>query len=131
MYSLLVLTSMSWPLYLDRFASRSWSVPSSRFRVFCEVSSEPAEGVEAAALRGQPRLELGLPAGNLGEVTVGAPQLALYRLEPDQTVEVGDHRRRAFYRESAARADARRRGWWAWKDSNLRLAGYEPAVLTN
>ena len=20
--------------------------------------------------------------------------------------------------------------WWAWKDSNLRLAGYEPAVLT-
>ena len=60
-----------------------------------------AHRVEAAPLGGQPRFQLGHLGRDQREVGVGAPELALHQLEADQSVEVRDHRRRAFYRESA------------------------------
>ena len=67
MYSLLVLTSMSWPLYLDRLVSRSWTAASCCLRDFWEAVQGGPGGVEADALLGHPRLDLRLGRGNAPE----------------------------------------------------------------
>ena len=72
-----------------------------------------------------------------GELGLDAPEVGVDVVEADQLLEVGVHGRDEVDEDtvdphsSTAGATGRVGGEWAWKDSNLRLAGYEPAVLTS
>src|SRR5262249_42555442 len=80
-YSLLVLTSMSWPLYLDRLVSRSWREPSCCLRAFGERGPRL---IEPVAFRGEAGLHLHAGPGNVLELLLHSPELDFRLLEGDQ-----------------------------------------------
>ena len=73
-------------------------------------------------------------ATGLGELGLDALELGFGVVEADELLEGGVHGREEGNggtvegHSTPAEGGA---GVWAWKDSNLRLAGYEPAVLTS
>ena len=126
---------MSWPLYFERFVSRSCTEASFCLRAFCEASSAALAASRCGAVAREPVLDLLAAAGDLGEVGLDALQLGFGVVEADELLEVRVHGRERGRRGHGGAAfytgGRRGAGEWAWKDSNLRLAGYEPAVLTS
>ena len=84
------------------------------------VARDPREDVLAVRCAGDGNIALPEKLDSRGD---GVPyfrvvQFGIGGTEPSSVTQM-----RADERRMTAR-------WWAWKDSNLRLAGYEPAVLT-
>ena len=93
MYSLLVLTSMSWPLYFERFVSRSCTEASFCLRAFCEASSAARAASRCRRSWREAVLDLLAEAGDLGELGLDALELGFGVVEADELLEVWVHGR--------------------------------------
>ena len=96
-YSLLVLTSPSCPLYLDRLASKSWTSSSSRFRSLAETVERALGRVQGRAVGHDLGLDRRLLLGQGRKLAVETSQLHVGMVEIHKRLKIRMHRRSGSY----------------------------------